>query len=146
MDKIIITTDMGHFRAYKLSETARGRAKLDLLESYDAIEGQVKLGSKLSDKAGQFSRGGGEGKKAQGSGQPNNLEQEMQKQLVRMMARDINSLIEKEEYTAWCLAAPNKINGSIVRQLKPEVKTALIKNIKADLTTIDKSEIPEHFK
>ena len=145
MDKIIITTDLGHFRAYKLTETARGREKLDLIGSYDSIEGHGKLGEKLSDSAGQFSRGGGNGQKAQGSGQPNNLEQEMEKQLSRMIARDINSLIKKEDYTAWCLAAPTKINSSIVRQLKPGVKTALIKNITADLTTIDKSKIPGYF-
>jgi protein required for attachment to host cells len=145
MDKIIITADLGHFRAYKLTETARGREKIDLLESYDSIEGQRKLGDKLSDTAGQFIRGGGNGQKAQGSGEPHNLEQEIQKQLSRMIARDINSLIEKEDYTAWCLAAPTKINSSIVKHLKTEVKTALIKNIKADLTTIDKSKIPGYF-
>ena len=145
MDKIIITADLGHFRAYKLTETARGREKIDLLESYDSIEGQGKLGDKLSDTAGQFIRGGGNGQKAQGSGQPHNLEQEIQKQLSRTIARDINSLIAKQGYQAWCLAAPKKINSAIVKHLKPQVMTALIKNIKADLTNIDKSGIPGYF-
>lgn len=145
MDKIIIAVDLGHFRAFRVTETPEGRRKIDLIESYDSIEGHGKLGEKLSDTAGRFIGGGGEGEVAKGYGEPHNLELEMQKKLARMIAQDINVLIEKRACTAWCLAAPEKINGIIVRHLKAEVKTAMRKNIMADLTTVNKSEIPGHF-
>lgn len=146
MNRIIITADLGHFRVYRVSETPAGRTKIDMIESYDSIEGHGRLGEKLSDTAGRFAGGGGEGEVAKGYGEPHNLELEMERKLARMIARDINSLIEKEDYMAWCLAAPGKINSIIVKHLNPAVHTAMIKNITADLTRIKKSKIPEHFK
>jgi hypothetical protein len=145
MNKIVVAADLGHFRAYKLSETASGKWKTDLIRSHDSAEGQGKLSETLSDSAGRFPGGGGESEKVRGYGEPHNLETELQKKLSRRIARDINSLIKKEEYTAWCLAAPAKINGIIVSHLKPEVKTALIKNVVADLTKVKKAEIAGYF-
>jgi len=145
MDKIIITADLGHFKAYKVTETPAGRLKVDLIESYDSIEGHGKLGEKLSDTAGRFEGGGRAGEITKGYGEVHNLELEIQKKLAGMIAKDINVLIEREDYTAWCLAAPEKINGIIVKHLKPDVITAMIKNIMADLTKVNKSDIPGHF-
>ena len=141
MNKIIITADLGHFKAYMLTETPSGKWKIDMIESYDSMEGHGKLGEKLSDTAGRFTGGGGKVETAKGYGQRHNLETDIQQKLARMIARDINALIEQEDYTAWCLAAPNKINSIIVKQLKPEVKTAMIKNIMADLTNCKKGDI-----
>jgi len=146
MNKIIITADLGHFKAYKLTETPTGKWKIDMIESYDSIEGHGKLGEKLSDTAGTFLGGGGRWEAARGYGQPHNLKLEIQKKLASMIAKDINFLIENEAYMAWCLAAPEKINGIIVKHLKPDVKTAMIKNIMTDLTNIKKVEIPGHFE
>lgn len=145
MDKIIITADLGHFKAYRLTETPTGKYKIDMIESYDSIEGHGRLGEKLSDTAGRFIGGGGEDKTAKGYGEPHKLELEIQKKLACMISRDINVLIKREDYHAWCLAAPEKINGIIIKHLDPDVKTAMIKNIMADLTNIKKSEIPGHF-
>jgi hypothetical protein len=145
MDKIIITADLGHFKAYKVTETPAGRLKVDLIESYDSIEGHGRLGEKLSDTAGRFEGGGRAGEAAKGYGQPHNLELEIQKKLAGMIAKDINVLIEREDYTAWCLAAPEKINSVIVKPLKTKVVTSLIKNIMADLTNVPKSAVPGHF-
>ena len=145
MDKIIITADLGHFKAYKVTETPAGRVKVDLIESYDSIEGHGRLGEKLSDTAGRFEGGGRAGETTKGYGDLHNLELDIQKKLAGMIAQDINVLIEREDYTAWCLAAPEKINGIIVKNLKPGVKTAMIKNIMADLTNVKKSAIPGHF-
>lgn len=146
MNRIIVTVDLGHFRAYKVTETPAGRIKIDMIEGYDSIEGHGRLGQMLSDTAGRFTGGGGEGEVAKGYGEPHNLELELQKKLARMIARDINVLLEREGFIAWCLAAPGKINAIIVKHLSPAVHTAMIKNITADLTKMKKSEIPRHFK
>ena len=146
MDRIIITADLGHFKAYRLTETPTGKYKIDMIEGYDSIEGHGRLGEKLSDAAGRFGRSGGEGECAKGHGEPHNLELEIQKKLACMISRDINVLIKREDYHAWCLAAPEKINSIIVKHLDPDVRTAMIKNIMADLTTIKKSEIARHFE
>ncbi len=141
MDKIVITADLGHFRAYMMTKSPEGTPRVDLIENYDSIEGHGKLGGKLSDSAGRFASTG----TPKVFGEAHNLELEIQKQLARMIAEDINFLIQEKDHTAWCLAAPEKINSIIINNLKPDVKTALIKNIMADLTTVKQADIPGHF-
>jgi hypothetical protein len=145
MSIIIITVDLGHFRAYKVTMDPLGRPIVDLIESYDSLEGHGKLGDKLSDIAGRFVGGGGKGEVAKGYGEPHHLESEIGKKLSKMIAMDINALIKKEDYKKWYLAAGEKINRDIVENLEPKVKSKLDKNITADLTNTPKSEISRHF-
>ncbi len=63
-----------------------------------------------------------------------------------MIAKDINTLIDKEDCKKWYLAAGKKINSQIIKNLKPEIKARLGKNIPADLTKIDKSKILSYFE
>ena len=147
MDKIIIiTVDLGHFKAYKITkdplETSPG---ITLIESYDTIDGHGKLGDKLSDAAGRFGRGGGKEEPAKGSGERHNIELETEKRLMKMLAKDIDTVIVSEKCDKWYLAAGEKINRQIIESLKPEVKARLFKNITANLTKIGKSEILSHF-
>ena len=147
MDKIIIiTVDLGHFKAYKITkdplETSPG---ITLIESYDTIDGHGKLGDKLSDAAGRFGRGGGKEEPAKGSGERHNIELETEKRLMKMLAKDIDTVIVSEKCDKWYLAAGEKINRQIIENLKPEVKASLFKNITANLTKIGKSEILSHF-
>jgi hypothetical protein len=55
MDKIIIiTADLGHFKAYRITKDPLETSPIvTLIESYDSIEGHGKLGDKLSDAAGK---------------------------------------------------------------------------------------------
>ncbi|MBI5409568.1 MAG: host attachment protein [Nitrospirae bacterium] len=145
MSKIIITVDLGHFKAYRVTSDPLGRPIIELIESYDSIEGHGKLSEKLSDTAGRFTGGGGEGEVAKGYGEPHHLELEIRKKLVKMIAMDINALIKKEDCKSWYLAAGKKINKEIVNKLEPEVKAGLEKNIPGDLTNVRKSEILSHF-
>jgi hypothetical protein len=143
---IIIAADLGHFKAYRITKDPMEKSpRVTLIKGYDSIEGHGKLGDKLSDSAGRFVRGGGKKKSAKGSGERHNIELETEKKIIRMIARDIDDLIVSEKCEKWYLAAAEKINGQIVEKLTPEVKIKLDKNIAADLTKIDKSEILGHF-
>ncbi|MBI4847804.1 MAG: host attachment protein [Nitrospirae bacterium] len=145
MSTIIITVDLGHFKAYRVTRPPVGSAKIELVESYDSIEGLGKLSEKLSDSAGRFTGGGGEGEVAKGYGEPHNLELETRKKLVKTIAADINALIKKEACENWHLAAAGEINKDIIKKLEPEVKARLDKNIPANLTKIHKAEILSRF-
>jgi hypothetical protein len=143
---IIIAADLGHFKAYRITKDPMEKSpRVMLIEGYDSIEGHGKLGDKLSDSAGRFVRGGGKKESAKGAGERHNIELETEKKIIKMIARDIDDLIVREKCEKWCLAAAEKINGQIVEKLTPEVKIKLDKNIAADLTKIDKSEILGHF-
>ena len=143
---IIIAADLGHFRAYRITkDPLETSPRITLIESYDSIDGHGKLGDKLSDAAGRFGRGGGKDEPAKGSGERHNIELEIENKIIKMLAKDINTLIDRENCEKWYLAAGEKINRQIVENLKPEVKDKLLKNITANLTNIKKSEILSHF-
>lgn len=146
MKIIIITVDLGHFKAYRVSEGTGKSPKVELIESYDAIEGHGKLSEKLSDSSGRFPGGGGKGKVAKGYGEPHNLKADINKKLVKTITSDINALIKKEDCENWYLAAGEKINNEIIKKLDAKVKAKLIKNLTADLTKIPKSRILGYFK
>jgi len=120
--------------------------KVTMIESYDSIEGHGKLTDKLSDMAGRFGRGGGKDEAGMSSGERHNMELETEKRLIKMIVKNIDALITGEKCGTWHLAAAKKINRQVIDKLKPEVKAKLEKNITADLTKIDKSEIMNYFK
>ena len=146
MKTIIITVDLGHFKAYRVTEGTGKSPKIELIENYDSIEGHSKLGEKLSDAAGRFSGGGGKGEVARGYGEPHHLKADIDKKLIKTIVSDINALIKKEDCEDWYLAAGEKINKEIIKKLDPKIKSNLIKNITADLTNIPKSRILGYFK
>lgn len=146
MKRIIITVDLGHFKAYRISKTAANRTGTELIESYDSIEAHGRLGEKLSDSAGRFSRGEVRKGIAKGYGEPHNLKLDTEKKLIKLIAQDINTLIFREDCDRWDLAAPERINRQIIEKLHPDVRAILDKTVTSDLTNIDKSEILSHFK
>jgi len=60
---------------------------------------------------------------------------------VKNIAKTINKIIREEKCDGWHLAAEKAINGQIVDCLDAEVKAKLEKNIAADFTKVEKSEI-----
>lgn len=146
MNRIIITVDLGHFKAYRISKNPQESFRTELIDSYDIIEGQSRMGEKLSDGAGRFGMGGGKNGAAKGYGEPHNIELESEKKLTLQLAKDINSLIAKEDCDSWFLAAGNTILNQIKENLEPAVRARLNKSIPANLTKTPKSEILDHFK
>jgi hypothetical protein len=147
MTTIIIAVDLGHFKAYKVGKTKIGNSKMQLIESYDSVEAHGKLLDRITDQAGRFRMGGGKGgtTKAKGYGEPHNMLLEEEKRLIKLIAKDINAIIGREECEAWCLAAPAEINGRILEDLLPEVKAKLGKNVTCNLTRSKKLEILGQF-
>jgi hypothetical protein len=64
--KIIILADLGHFKAYKVTQNPRESPRISLIKSYDSVEGHSKLGDILTDAAGRFIGGGGKNEVAKG--------------------------------------------------------------------------------
>ncbi len=147
MDKIIIIiANLGHFKAYRvIKDPLETSPRVTLIKSYNFIEGHGKLGDKLSDAAGRFRKGGRREAAAKGSGERHNIELEIEKRIIKMIAKDINAVIASEKFEKWYMAAGDKINRQIIDSLTNEVKARLFKNITADLTKIDRSEILSHF-
>jgi hypothetical protein len=145
MDTIIIVVDLGHFKAYRIQESPIGKSKIQLIESYDSIEAHGKLSDKLSDKAGRDGMMGGRKGAARGYGEPHSMTLEMEKKMLKLIAKDIKALLSKEKFKTWNFAAPKEINGRIIENLNPNVKAKIGKNIQANLTKFGKADILDHF-
>ncbi len=140
MNRIVIVTDLGHFKSYRLTRNDMESPRLELIEEYEIVEAHKKLRELLTDKEGQFGMGG-ERKEVGGSGEPHNLETEKQKKIIKAIAEDINNIIKKEKYPKWYLVAGKKINRAIQERLEPKVQEALFKNIVADHVKTKKAEL-----
>ena len=145
MNKMIVTVDLGHFKAYSFTETPTGD-KIELIESYDSVESHGKFSEKFSDANGRFGESGGKNGTASGNSEPHNTALELEKRAIKLIARNINSLILQEDCKKWYMAASKKINSQIVENLDPTVTARMEKNISSDLTKIPKAEILKHFK
>jgi len=143
---IIVAVDLGHFKAYRVTKDPHEISpRVALIESYDSLEGRLKLGDKLSDSAGRFGRGGGTEDPAKGTGERCNIVLETEKRLIKMIVKDIDHLIANEKCKRWHLAAGEKINRQIIENLPQKVKGRLDKNISSNLTKTNKSEILSYF-
>ncbi len=146
MKKIIIAADLGHFRAYSVTKDKWESPRVELIESYDSTGAHGKLSEKYSDADGKFGMMGGKKGAACGNGESHNAKLEAEKRMTKLIARDINALIDREGYDSWYLAAPEEINKQIIECLDATVKNRLAKNITEDLTKTRKSEILDHFE
>jgi len=145
MKKIIIAVDLGHFKAYSVTKEPLESTRVNLIESYDSLEGHGKISEKLSDKSGRFGSIGSRNSKTTGSGEEHHAALENSRRVAKQMAKNINAIVGRNSCDSWFLAAVKKINALIVENLTPAVKAKLEMNIVSDLTKIDKSEILNHF-
>lgn len=146
MEKIIIVADLGHFRAYRVIRNDMESPRVELIESYDSVEAHGKLSEKLSDDAGRFGMSGGKNGSAKGYGEPHKMELEMQKKVIRLMAGDVNSIVAREGFPRWYLAAGEKINSQLIEYLGTEAKSRLSKNLTSNLTKVKAPELLARFE
>ena len=143
MNKIIITADKGHFKAYRVSKdtVVPESPKTEQIMSIDYVEAHGKLSDKVTDSAGRYKQGTGAG-----FGEQHNIVLETEKRLIKQISDDINAVLSNEQHDRWYLAAAPEINAQVLENVNEGLKTKLEKNIKANLTNKSKSEILKHFE
>ena len=116
MNKLICVVDLGHFKVYRVSKESFESPRIELLKSYDTIEGHGRLSEKLTDSAGRFGMMGGK-KGIKGYGEAHNIQLDARKKAIRNIAKDITSLIKKEKCNEWYLAAGKSINNQLIEHI-----------------------------
>jgi hypothetical protein len=146
---LVVVTDLGCFKAYKLENNSHlnHSPRLELLEQYDNAEAHGKLGDRVSDLAGRFPRrtGGSHTNGAMSDGERHNIALEQRKRLVRQLAQRFNALARNKEIERCLLAASKEINHQLLDELEPGVRAKIEKNLPADLTKLERTEILKHF-
>jgi hypothetical protein len=145
---LVVVADLGCFKAYRLDDNHLHRSpRLELLEQFESPEAHGKLVEKVTDLSGRFRRGTGpaNGAGAMSDGERHHLELELRKRLVRQLAQRFNHLARHKEVERCLLAASKEINRQLLDELEPQVRAKIEKNIPADLTKLEPSEILRRF-
>jgi len=146
MSEIIIVTDAGYFEAYEVIEEIMESPRLEMIKKFANVDARTKFSEKVTDQAGRFGRDQGGGNVVKSYGEPHNLEQEIEKNVIKTIVEEINKIISKHKPKKWYLAAEKTINNRIVEQLDDKIRDSLAKNVKADLTKKGKKELLAYFK
>ena len=149
MNKIIITSDLGRVRAFRLEKDP-----LDTNSQWHATEVEVpalaetpeKVHDEVSDQAGEFARGSVPGEPGGMSyGEEHNAKTEQQKKLIRGLAHHIGEILEREKPDSWELAAPKAICTRLEAEIDPQLRKRLNEVHGLDLTKVSLKEIEERF-
>ena len=141
---VIVVTDLGNFKAYKLEKTNLNTPRLELMRESPPVNGQSKIVERVSDQAGRY-HNGMHGKWATPWGEPHNIELEDRKRRIRYMAQELDSILRTDDVDGCWLAASKEINHQLIEELGPQTRAKILKNIPCDLTRTDKSQLLNHF-
>ena len=146
---LVVVADLGVFKAYRLDNGRPNRTpRLTLLEEYNNAGAHERLVDRVTDLSGRFPRSSGAPNLsgAMSDGERHNIELEQRKRLVRQLAQRLNSLMRSDDVEHCYLAASREINHPLLDELDPAVRVKIEKNLSADLTKTDKSELLRHFE
>ncbi len=148
---LIIVTDRGSLKAYKVNETPNREAGLQLVQAFETTDAHGRYQDKLTDQAGRFPAGDGGG--ATGSGRHMNgmaerqgLETENDRRIFRQLADNITEVVKREGGDGWSFAAPASIHSAVVDLLPPQVRDRIVEHVKSDLVNIELANLPQHFR
>jgi hypothetical protein len=142
---LVIVTDLGAFKAYLFEHTPNGTPRLEPVEEIAFVAPHQRVHETITDLAGR------RGAPTQfGGGAPladeHNLKLEMDRRVVRDIAKEIEKLIERFKPDACWLAAHKEINHQIIAELPQALRPRIMKNLPRDLTKVDPKEVIEQFR
>lgn len=145
---LLVVADLAGFKAFKLEKNhhLNRTPRLEFLEQFENTQAHGRLVDKVSDLSGRFPRGTGvKANGAMSDGERHNIELEARRRLIRQMAQRLNTLARNLDIDECFLAASREINHPLLEELEPVVRAKIAKNIPADLTKLQRTQILRHF-
>lgn len=149
MNKLVVLTDLGTFKAYRLEEKRASSApRLQVVDAYETADGDHRISRGLADQAGQFSKGARSFAAVNdgASGERHNICLENEKRSVKQIADKMTELLSNGEFESCYFAASNEINRQILDSLSPETRGKIEKNLTCNLVNAPTEELLQHFK
>ena len=142
---LIIVTDRGTLKAYKVNDTPTRGPSLQLVQAFDTTDAHGRYQDKLTDQAGASSSGAAPG---QGSSvaERTGIDNENDRRIVKQLADSITEVVEREGKDGWSFAAPASIHSAVVDQLPAEIRDRIVEHVKSDLVKIEPAKLPGHFR
>jgi hypothetical protein len=144
---LIIVTDRGSLKAYRVNETPTRGPSLKLVQAFNITDAHGKLVDKVSDLAGRFpvSDGAG-GRHANSIAERTQLETETDRRIHKQLADQIVKIVQSDGVEGWSFAAPASIHAAIVDLLPASVRDRIVEHVKSDLVKTEPSKLPAHFR
>jgi hypothetical protein len=146
--KIILTTDLGTFKAFEVIEQLHASSpSLEHLDSFETVFADDRISRRLADQAGQFSKGAmsfaaiNDG----ANGERHNIQLEDQRRSLAIVASRMEEIVSHPDVDSCCFAAPSEINGAILERLSPAAKAKITRNLKCNLVNATRNDLIDRF-
>jgi len=145
-NKLLVVTDLGSFKAYKLeANNLHSTPRLELIEEFDLTSAHGKMVNQVSDLAGRYHTPT-MGKWSTTWGERHNIELERKRRLIKQVAAALTDLLRRDGAEVCYLAASKEINHQIIAELPREARAKIEKIVPCDLTKAEKSDLLKHFE
>lgn len=145
---LIIVTDRGSLKAYRVNATPTRGPSLQLVQAFDITDAHGKLVDKLSDLAGRFpvtnSAGAHHGPAS--IAERTKIETEADRRIYKELADQIVNIVSRNGKEGWSFAAPASIHSAIVDLLPPAVRDRIVEHVKSDLVKTEPAKLVTHFR
>jgi hypothetical protein len=145
---LVIVTDRGSLKAYRVTETPTRGPSLQLVQAFNITDAHGRLVDKLSDSAGRFpvTDGAGAHRGAASIAERSQLATEMDRRIHKELADQIAKIVSQNGKGAWSFAAPAEIHAVIVDLLSPAVRQQIVEHVKSDLVKVEPARLIGHFR
>ena len=145
---LVIVTDRGSLKAYRVTETPTRGPSLQLVQAFDITDAHGRFVDKLSDSAGRFpvteSAGAHHGP-ASIAERPQ-LATEMDRRIQKGLADQIVKIVSQNGKDGWSFAAPAEIHSAIVDLLPAAVRQRIVEHVKSDLVKVEPAKLIGRFR
>jgi protein required for attachment to host cells len=143
---LIIVTDRGSLKAYRVDETPTRGPSLRLVQAFNTTDAHGKLLDKVTDQAGRFPIGNGAGMQHGASIAETKLENETDRRIYKQLADQIAKVVKSDGIEGWSFAAPAEFHSTIVDLLPNEVRNRIVEHVKSDLVKVEPTRLSAHFR
>jgi hypothetical protein len=145
---LVIVTDRGSLKAYKVNETPTRGPSLQLVQAFDMTDAHGKLIDKVSDSAGRFpvTEGAGAHRGPASIAERTQLALETDRRIQKELADQIVQIVSQNGKNGWSFAAPAEIHSTIVELLPADVRQRIVEHVKSDLVKVEPARLISHFR
>jgi len=145
---LVIVTDRGSLKAYRVNETPTRGPRLQLVQAFNMTDAHGRLIDKVSDLAGRFpvSEGAGAHRGPTSIAERTQLATEMDRRIQKELADQITKVVSQNGKEGWSFAAPAEIHASILDFLPSAVRQRIVEHVKSDLVKVEPARLISHFR
>jgi Protein required for attachment to host cells len=145
---LVIVTDRGSLKAYRVNETPSRGPSLQLVQAFNTTDAHGRLIDKVSDLAGRFpvTEGAGAHRGPASIAERTQMVTEMDRRIQKELADQIAKIVSQNGKEGWAFAAPAEIHTAIVDLLPAAVRQRIVEHVKSDLVKVEAAKLTNHFR